>query len=51
MEQLTQFATNHWQLWLALIIMLVMIFINELISQKKTRQRTVHNRRCCNDES
>lgn len=35
MEQLTQFATNHWQLWLALIVMLVIIFINELVSQKK----------------
>ena len=35
MEQLTQFITNHWQLWLALLIILFIIFINELISQKK----------------
>ena len=34
MEQLTQFLTNHWQLGLALVIVLVIIFINELISQK-----------------
>lgn len=30
-----QFINNHWQLWLALIVMLVVIFINELMSQKK----------------
>ncbi|STY28405.1 rhodanese-related sulfurtransferase [Legionella wadsworthii] len=35
MEHLGQFITNHWQLWLALIIILLLIFINELISQKK----------------
>ncbi len=35
MEQLTQFAANHWQLWLSLLIILILIFVNELISQKK----------------
>ena len=35
MEQLIQFVTNHWQLWLALLVVLTIIFINELISQKK----------------
>lgn len=35
MEQLTQFTTNHWQLVLALVVILVTIFINELVSQKK----------------
>lgn len=35
MEQLTQFVTHHWQLWLALIVVLIVIFIHELISQKK----------------
>lgn len=34
MEQLTQFAINHWQLWSALIVILVVIFIHELLSQK-----------------
>ena len=35
MDQLTQFATNHWQLSVALVVILVIIFINELVSQKK----------------
>ncbi len=35
MGQLTQFITNHWGLWLALVIVLAFIFINELITQKK----------------
>ena len=35
MGQIGQFITNHWTLWLALIIILLFIFINELISQKK----------------
>lgn len=35
MQQLTQFTTNHWQLVLALIVILIIIFINELISLKK----------------
>ncbi len=34
-EHIGQFITNHWQLWLALIVMLLLIFINELVSQKK----------------
>lgn len=35
MEHLGQFIMNHWQLWLALIVILLLIFINELITQKK----------------
>lgn len=35
MEHLGQFITNHWQLWLALIGILLLIFINELVTQKK----------------
>lgn len=35
MEQLGQFITNHWELWLALIAILALILINELVTQKK----------------
>ena len=35
MEHLGQFIANHWQLWLALIAVLLLILINEFISQKK----------------
>ena len=35
MQHLTQFITNHWPLCLALVVVLLFIFINELISQKK----------------
>ena len=35
MGQLGQFITNHWGLWLALIAILALIFINEFLSQKK----------------
>ncbi|KTD58029.1 rhodanese-related sulfurtransferase [Legionella sainthelensi] len=35
MEHLGQFIINHWQLWLALIVILLLTFINELITQKK----------------
>lgn len=35
MNNLIPFISNHWQLWVALIIILLLIFINELISQKK----------------
>lgn len=34
MSQLSQFIINHWELWLALIIILLFIFINELYAQK-----------------
>ena len=33
MEQLTQFIINHWYLWLALVAILALIFINEKQSQ------------------
>ncbi|WED42307.1 rhodanese-like domain-containing protein [Legionella cardiaca] len=35
MGQLGQFIINHWALWLALLIVLLLIFINEIQSQKK----------------
>ena len=35
MGQLGQFITNHWALWLALVVILIAVFTNELISQKK----------------
>jgi rhodanese-related sulfurtransferase len=35
MDQIGQFILNHWELWLALIVILLFIFINELLSQKK----------------
>lgn len=35
MGQLGQFISNHWLLWVALVIILILIFIYELISQKK----------------
>ena len=35
MGQLTQFVTNHWALWLALVAILILIFFNEFIAQKK----------------
>ncbi|WP_019216309.1 rhodanese-like domain-containing protein [Legionella tunisiensis] len=35
MGQLGQFIVNHWGLWLALVVVLLIIFINELQTQKK----------------
>lgn len=35
MGQLGQFIINHWQLWLALVIVLLLLFINEFLAQKK----------------
>jgi rhodanese-related sulfurtransferase len=35
MGQLAQFIVNHWPLWLAFILLLLCVFINELITQKK----------------
>lgn len=35
MEQFGQFIMNHWQLWLAFVVVILLIFINELLSQKK----------------
>lgn len=35
MEHAGQFITNHWQLWLALVVVLLAIFINEFIAQKQ----------------
>jgi rhodanese-related sulfurtransferase len=35
MEHLSQFITNHWMLCLAFIAVLALIFIYELVSQKK----------------
>jgi rhodanese-related sulfurtransferase len=35
MEHLGQFITNHWLLWVALTVILILIFANEMITQKK----------------
>lgn len=35
MEQLSQFVIHHWELCAALVAILLLILINELISQKK----------------
>jgi len=35
MNQFSQFISNHWPLWLAFIILLLLVFINEFITQKK----------------
>lgn len=35
MGQLGQFIINHWVLWSLLVIMLILIYINELLTQKK----------------
>jgi rhodanese-related sulfurtransferase len=35
MGQLGQFIMNHWGLWLALVGILILIFINETLAQKK----------------
>jgi len=35
MGQISQFITNHWEMFLGLIAILVLIFINELYAQKK----------------
>ena len=35
MEHLGQFITNHWELWLALVAIFLLIFINERFAQKK----------------
>jgi len=34
MEQIIQFISNHWGLWLALVIVLLSILINEYLSQR-----------------
>lgn len=38
MQQIEAFVINHWDLWLALVIVLLLIFINERITQKKRPQ-------------
>ncbi|HHT0594060.1 TPA: rhodanese-like domain-containing protein [Legionella anisa] len=35
MEHLGQFIMNHWQLWITFIVILLLVFINELVTQKK----------------
>ena len=35
MDLLGQFIINHWALWLALVVVLLLIFINEKLAQKK----------------
>jgi rhodanese-related sulfurtransferase len=35
MEQFGQFIINHWQLWLTLAVIIILIFFNETFSQKQ----------------
>lgn len=35
MEQIVQFVMNHWLLFVALVAILLLIFANELLAQKK----------------
>ncbi|HAT8180084.1 TPA: rhodanese-like domain-containing protein [Legionella pneumophila] len=35
MEQFSHFIMNHWQLWLAFVAVIFLIFINEILSQRK----------------
>jgi rhodanese-related sulfurtransferase len=35
MEQLGQFLFNHWVLWVLLVVVLILIYLNELFTQKK----------------
>ena len=34
MNQLHEFIINHWQLWLAFVLILLAVLVNELISKK-----------------
>lgn len=34
MEQFGQFITNHWQLWLAFSVLLILVLINELLTKR-----------------
>lgn len=38
MGQIEQFILHHWILWAALLVLLILILMNELISQKKAPQ-------------
>lgn len=38
MHQFSQFVTNHWELWLALLVVLILILINEKHAQKNRAQ-------------
>lgn len=35
MEHIGQFIINHWELWASLVVVLLFIFINEALAQKK----------------
>lgn len=36
MNHLGEFILNHWELWLAFAVVLIIVFINELLSQKNS---------------
>jgi rhodanese-related sulfurtransferase len=38
MDKLGEFVTHHWQLWLALGVILILIIINEILQSKKKAQ-------------
>lgn len=35
MQQFGQFVINHWELWLAFVVVFILFIINEIVSQKK----------------
>lgn len=39
MEHLGQFISNHWQLSVAFVVVLTMVLINELLTQKKNASK------------
>ncbi len=43
MQNMGQFISNHWMLWLALLAVLLLIFINEFLSQKKQAKEITPN--------
>ncbi|RUR09288.1 rhodanese-like domain-containing protein [Legionella sp. km772] len=38
MNQFSQFVMHHWPLWVAFVILILLVFANELMSQKKKAQ-------------
>ena len=39
MEHMYEFIVNHWPLWVALLVLLLVIFANELISNKQSAEQ------------
>lgn len=39
MEHVSEFIVHHWPLWVALLILLIVIFANEFITHKKSAEQ------------